>query len=78
VYTKVPEFKKLSYFAKKVHNIFGSVRHSPSAMFKKYSRAHNKGVYIGLIKPSECRMAGEHIALLRLLWLRDAESDRYF
>jgi len=72
VYTKVPEFKRLSNFAKKVHNIFGSVRHSPSAMFKKYSRAHNKGVYIGFIKPSECRMAGEHIALLRLLWLRNA------
>ena len=72
VYTKVPEFKRLSNFAKKVHNIFGSVRHSPSAMFKKYSRAHNKGVYIGFIKPSECRMAGEHIALLRLLRLRNA------
>ena len=72
VYTKVPEFKRLSNFAKKVRNIFGSVRHSPSAMFKKYSRAHNKGVYIGFIKPSECRMAGEHIALLRLLRLRNA------
>ncbi len=41
-------------------------------MFKKYSRAHNKGVYIGFIKPSECRMAGEHMALLRLLRLRNA------
>ena len=41
-------------------------------MFKKYSRAHNKGVYIGFIKPSECRMAGEHIALLRLLRLKNA------
>ena len=41
-------------------------------MFKKYSHAHNKGVYIGFIKPSECRMAGEHIALLRLLRLRNA------
>ena len=72
VYTKVPEFKRLSNFAKQVRNIFGSVRHSPSAMFKKYSRAHNKGVYIGFIKPSECRMAGEHIALLRLLRLKNA------
>ena len=41
-------------------------------MFKKYSRAHNNGVYIGFIKPSECRMAGEHIALLRLLRLKNA------
>ena len=41
-------------------------------MFKKYSHAHNKGVYIGFNKPSECRMAGEHIALLRLVRLKDA------
>ncbi len=72
MYTKIPEFKRLSNFAKKVRNIFGFVRHSPSAMFKKHSRAHNKGVYIGFIKPSECHMAGEHIALLRLLRLRNA------
>ncbi len=35
VYKKVPEFKRLSDLAKKVRNIFGLVRHSPSAMFKK-------------------------------------------
>jgi hypothetical protein len=67
VYTKVKSFMLLSAFAKRVRNIFGSVRHSPLAMFKKYSRQHNHGVYLGFIKPSECRMAGEHIAILRLL-----------
>jgi len=72
VYKKVPEFKRLSDFAKKVRNIFGSVRHSPSAMFKKYTRLHNKGIHLGFIKPSECRMAGEHIALLRLMRLKNA------
>ena len=72
VYKKVSHFKKLSDFAKKVRNIFGAVRHSPSAMFKKYSRLHNKGIAVGFIKPSECRMAGEHIALLRLLRLKNA------
>ena len=72
VYKKVPEFKRLSDFAKKVRNIFDSVRHSPSAMFKKYTRLHNKGIHLGFIKPSECRMAGEHIALLRLLRLKNA------
>ena len=41
-------------------------------MFKKYSRLHNKGIAVGFIKPSECRMAGEHIALLRLLRLKNA------
>jgi hypothetical protein len=52
VYKKVPEFKRLSDFAKKVCNIFGLVRHNPSAMFKKYTRLHNKGIHIGFIKPS--------------------------
>ena len=41
-------------------------------MFKKYSAEHNNGRSLGFIKPSECRMAGEHIALLRLLRLRNA------
>ncbi len=72
VYTKVSEFRKISDFVKKVRNIFGSTRHSPKVMFEKYSRQHNKGIFLGFIKPSECRMAGEHIALLRLLRLKDA------
>ncbi len=54
----------LSAFAKRVPNIFGAVRHSPSAMFKKYSHQHNHGVDLGFVKPSECWMAGEHIAIL--------------
>ncbi len=62
----------LSAFAKRVHNIFGSVRHAPSAMFKKYTHVHNNGVHLGFVKPSECRMAGEHIPILRLLWLKNA------
>ena len=40
VYTKVRSFVILSAFAKRVRNIFGSVRHAPSAMFKKYTRVH--------------------------------------
>jgi hypothetical protein len=32
---------------------------------------HNNCIYIGFIKISECRMAGELIELLRLLRLRD-------
>jgi hypothetical protein len=41
-------------------------------MFKTYSQQHNKGIHVGFVKPSECRMAGEHIALLRLLRLKNA------
>jgi hypothetical protein len=32
---------------------------------------HNNRIYIGFIKISECRMAGELIGLIRLLRLRD-------
>ncbi len=64
VYRKTLEFQVMSKFAKKCRNIWGSVCHKPSAMFKKYLREHNNGIPLGFIKPSECRMAGEHIALL--------------
>jgi hypothetical protein len=36
-----------------------------------HSIMHNNGIYIGFIKISECRMAGELIGLLRLLRLRN-------
>ncbi len=72
VYTKVKDFQSFYAFAKKICNIFDSVRHNPLAMFKKYSRQHNHGVYLGFIKPSQCQMAGEHIAILRLLRLKNA------
>jgi hypothetical protein len=58
VYTKNKSFMLLSAFAKRVCNIFGSVRHSPLAMFKKYSHQHNHGVYLRFIKPSKYWMAG--------------------
>jgi hypothetical protein len=70
--SQVHEFQIISQFAKKCRNIWGSVRHKPSAMFKKYSAEHNNSRSIGFIKPSECRMAGEHIALLCLLRLCSA------
>ena len=72
IYTKVKSFMLLSAFTKRVHNIFGAMRYRPLAMFKKYSLQHNCGVHHGFIKPSECRMAGEPIAILQLLQLRNA------
>ena len=71
-YVQIDAFKLLSNFCKRCRDIWGSVRHSPSAIFKRHSKEHNKGRHVGFIKPSECRMAGEHIALLRLLRLKDA------
>jgi hypothetical protein len=41
-------------------------------MYKKYTKSHNHRVFVGFIKPSDCCMAGEHIALLRLLRLQNA------
>ncbi len=41
-------------------------------MFKHYTKIHNNGIFLGFSKPSECRMAGEQIALTHLLRLRDA------
>ena len=70
VFTKVEAFKSLSLFSKRCRNVFGSTRHGPHAIFKKQSLIHNKNIYIGFIKISECRMAGELIGLLRLLRLR--------
>ena len=70
VFTKVQAFKKLSDFSKRCRNIFGSTHHGPHAIFKNHSMLHNKNVYIGFIKISDCRMGGELIGLLRLLRLR--------
>jgi hypothetical protein len=41
-------------------------------MFKHYTKIHNNGIFLGFTKPSECRMAGEQIALTHLLCFRDA------
>ena len=45
---------RFSQFEKKCHNIWGSVHHKPSEIFKKYSAEHNNGKTVGFIKPSEC------------------------
>jgi hypothetical protein len=72
VFNHTKEYRSLSKFYKVCRNIWGGVRHAPSAIFNEHSRRHNGGVNLGFVKPSECRMAGEHIALLRLLRLKDA------
>jgi hypothetical protein len=72
VFNCTKEYNALSKFYKVCRNIWGGVRHSPSAIFKENSRRHNGGINLGFIKPSECRMAEEHVALLRLLQLKDA------
>ena len=65
-------YRNLSDFGKRLRNIFGSCRHGPHAIFRKYSKNANRGIVVGFVKPSECQMAGEHIALCRLLRLKSA------
>ncbi len=71
IFTKMPVFQCLSQFLKWCRKIFGSTHHGPHAIFKKHSLVHNNGIYIGFIKISKCRMAGELIGLLRLLRLKN-------
>ncbi len=72
VYRKVMQFHMLSNFCKQCRSIWGAVRHTPLAIFKQHTKQHNNGCHIGFIKPSECRMAGEHTALLCLFHLKNA------
>ena len=49
--------------------IFQGVRHAPTAIFAHESRRHNNDCYLGFVTPSECRMGGGQIALLRIIRL---------
>jgi len=51
-FSQIAEFDALSSFCKKLKNVIGSVRHSPTSMFKNYSKKHNKGICIGFNKSS--------------------------
>jgi hypothetical protein len=67
VYTQCHLFFSLYQFSKRLRNIFGSCRHVPHAIFKKYTKLHNRGLHLGFIKDTEVRMAGAHIALCCVL-----------
>ena len=67
VYTQCPLFFNLHQFSKRLRNIFGSCRHAPHAIFKKYTKLHNCGLHLGFIKDTDVRIAGAHIALCRVL-----------
>ena len=54
-----------------LRNVFGSTCHAPHAVFKKISKVHNNGRVLQFIEPSECRMGGEALQLLRILRLKD-------
>ncbi len=72
VYTQCPLFFNLHQFAKWLRNMFGSCRHALHAIFKKYTKLHNRGLHFGFIKDTDARMAGAHITLCRVLQLKNA------
>ena len=72
VYTQRPLFFNLHQFAKRLRNMFGSCCHAPHAIFKKYTKLHNRGLHLGFIKDTDARMAGAHITLCRVLQLKNA------
>ena len=53
-----------------MRNVFGSTRHVQHANFTKISKMHNDGRYLGFIQPSECRMGGELMQLIRIVHLK--------
>ena len=63
IFTKIPEYARLANFAKKLRNVFGSTRHSTTAMFKQHSKQHNRGISIGFIKVSECRYVSPYVCI---------------
>ena len=51
--------------------MFGAQRHAPRSLFRRVSKVHNNGRELTFIKPSDCRMGGQCIALLRVLRLKE-------
>ena len=67
----LPPIKQFIIGYRRLYRVFGSgSMHAPYAMFQKQAHTFNAGRKIGLLRPSECRMAGYFIAFHRLLRLR--------
>ncbi len=63
--------KYLIRLYRRVYGVFGSGgMHAPYALFQKNAMEFNHGKKIGLMRASETRMAGQFIAFLRLLCLK--------
>ena len=54
IFSKIPEYMEAKVLCTKLRNVFGNTRHATAAMFKSYSKKHNR-VSLGFIKPSDCR-----------------------
>jgi hypothetical protein len=68
---RLPLIKKVIIGYRRVYRVFGSgSMHAPYAMFQKQASTFNGGRKIGLLRPSETRMAGFFLAFHRFLRLR--------
>ncbi len=50
--------------------VFGSTMHGPRSVWDKHAKAHNNVRAINLLRPSECRMAGEVLQFLHFFHLK--------
>lgn len=65
--------KALLSITKRAYRIFGNgAMHGPYWIFQKYSKTHNNGRNIGLIRAAGTRMAGQAITMMRFLRLKNA------
>jgi hypothetical protein len=69
VFNVVKEFRVLKAFNNSLYNLFGGTRHVAGRTFLKFSKAHNKGREVGLLRAADTRMAGHAISLMRTLRL---------
>jgi hypothetical protein len=68
-----PQFKALYRIARRAYRVFGSgSMHAPYAIFQKYSKLHNGGKNIGLMRAAGTRMAGAAIVMMRFIRLKKA------
>ena len=58
-----------------LRNVFGGAHHAPHALFVRVSKMHNNGRLVLFIKPSECRMGGAALQLLRVMRLKDTLAE---
>ena len=47
------------------HKVFGSTMHGPHSVYRKHTKQHYNGREINLLRPSECRLAGEVLQFLQ-------------
>jgi Protein of unknown function (DUF 659) len=65
--------KALLSITKRAYRVFGNgAMHGPYWIFQKYSKSHNNGRNIGLIRAAGTRMAGQAITMMRFLRLKNA------